>query len=112
MGTTAAVVDFVRGARFEEIPAPVREIAKEHILDGFGVALSGVQAPGTQILRRYAQRTSTPGAGTVVGTGLALQPEMAAWVNGTSGHALDYDDTQLATEPTSVYGLLTHPTVP
>lgn len=110
--TTAAVVEFVRGAGFEDIPAPVREIAKEHILDGFGVALSGVHAEGTRILRRYARRTSTPGSSTVIGTGLALQPEMAAWVNGTSGHALDYDDTQLATTPTSVYGLLTHPTVP
>jgi 2-methylcitrate dehydratase PrpD len=112
MGTTASVVDFVRGARFEDIPPDVLHIAKEHILDGFGVALSGVHAPGTEIMRRYAQRTSTPGHATVVGTDLALQPEMAAWVNGTSGHALDYDDTQLATEATSVYGLLTHPTVP
>ncbi len=112
MGTTAAVVDFVRGTDFADIPEPVRDIAKEHILDGFGVALSGVEAEGTRILRRYAERTSAPGAATVVGTGLSLQPEMAAWVNGTSGHALDYDDTQLATTPTSVYGLLTHPTVP
>lgn len=111
-GTTAEVVHFVRETAFANIPEPVREIAKEHILDGFGVALSGVHAEGTRILRRYAQRASTTGAGTVVGTALMLQPEMAAWVNGTAGHALDYDDTQLATTPTSVYGLLTHPTVP
>lgn len=111
-GTTAEVVHFVRETAFAGVPEPVREIAKEHILDGFGVALSGVHAEGTRILRRYAERASTAGAGTVVGTALMLQPEMAAWVNGTAGHALDYDDTQLATTPTSVYGLLTHPTVP
>jgi hypothetical protein len=38
--------------------------------------------------------------------------QLAAWANGTAGHAMDYDDTQLATDPQSVYGLLTHPTVP
>src|SRR5437868_1281523 len=38
MGTTATVVEFVRSTGFADIPAPVYEIAKEHILDGFGVA--------------------------------------------------------------------------
>lgn len=35
-----------------------------------------------------------------------------ALVNGTSGHADDYDDTQLASSQDRIYGLLTHPTVP
>src|SRR5690606_12916295 len=37
---------------------------------------------------------------------------LAALVNGTSGHALDWDDTQLATSADRIFGLLTHPTVP
>jgi 2-methylcitrate dehydratase PrpD len=37
---------------------------------------------------------------------------LAALVNGTSGHALDWDDTQLATSPDRIFGLLTHPTIP
>ncbi len=36
----------------------------------------------------------------------------AALVNGTSGHALDWDDTQLATSADRIFGLLTHPTMP
>jgi 2-methylcitrate dehydratase PrpD len=36
----------------------------------------------------------------------------AALANGASGHAMDYDDTQLSTTPDRVFGLLTHPTVP
>jgi len=36
----------------------------------------------------------------------------AALANGTAGHAMDYDDTQLSTSKEGVYGLLTHPTVP
>ncbi len=39
-------------------------------------------------------------------------PSSAALVNGTSGHALDWDDTQLATSADRIFGLLTHPTVP
>jgi len=33
-------------------------------------------------------------------------------VNAGSGHAMDYDDTQLSTTPDRTFGLLTHPTVP
>jgi 2-methylcitrate dehydratase PrpD len=36
----------------------------------------------------------------------------AALANGTSGHALDWDDTQLATTADRIFGLLTHPTIP
>ncbi|MGH2373436.1 MAG: MmgE/PrpD family protein, partial [bacterium] len=48
----------------------------------------------------------------VLGSSLRAPAQLAAWANGTAGHAMDYDDTQLATDPQSVYGLLTHPTVP
>ena len=36
----------------------------------------------------------------------------AALLNGLSGHALDFDDTQLSTTPDRIFGLLTHPTMP
>jgi 2-methylcitrate dehydratase PrpD len=36
---------------------------------------------------------------------------LAALVNGASGHAMDYDDTQLSTTPDRTFGLLTHPTL-
>jgi 2-methylcitrate dehydratase PrpD len=36
----------------------------------------------------------------------------AALVNATSGHAHDYDDTQLSTAADRIFGLLTHPTIP
>ena len=34
---------------------------------------------------------------------------LAALANGASGHAMDYDDTQLSTTPDRIFGLLTHP---
>src|SRR5216683_3853747 len=39
-------------------------------------------------------------------------PRFAAFVNGVSIHADDFDDTQLAVAKDRVYGLLVHPTVP
>src|ERR1051325_9999113 len=49
---------------------------------------------------------------TIVGARCAAPAAKAALVNGVSGHAMDYDDTQLSTSRESVYGLLTHPTTP
>src|SRR5260370_25021090 len=37
---------------------------------------------------------------------------MAAREVGTAGHAHDWDDSQVSTDPAHVYGLLTHPTIP
>jgi 2-methylcitrate dehydratase PrpD len=49
---------------------------------------------------------------SVIGLGFKAPPTDAAMINGTSGHADDYDDTQLSTAPDRLYGLMTHPTVP
>src|SRR5262249_56264292 len=49
---------------------------------------------------------------TVLGTGVKVPASKAALINGVSGHAMDYDDTQLSTSREAVYGLLTHPTTP
>ena len=48
----------------------------------------------------------------MLGTERRLPARFAAFLNGLAIHADDYDDTQLATLPDRVYGLLTHPTAP
>jgi 2-methylcitrate dehydratase PrpD len=106
------VADFTLELEFEAIPEEVRRIAIEHILDGYGLALSGHDEEGHAILRRYAQRVSCAEEVTVFGTPIRSSAETAALVNGLAMHAMDYDDTQLSTNPESVYGLLTHPTTP
>src|SRR5574341_1193533 len=49
---------------------------------------------------------------TVLGSRFNAPAAKAALANGASGHAMDYDDTQLSTSKEAVYGLLTHPTIP
>jgi 2-methylcitrate dehydratase PrpD len=112
MSVTEYVADFVLGLEHEDIPDGVRRTAIEHILDGYGLALSGHDEEGHAIMRRYAERVSCAEEVVIFGTPLRSSAEIAALVNGLAMHAMDYDDTQLSTNPDSVYGLLTHPTTP
>lgn len=112
MSLTEYVVDFVLNLEHENIPDHVRRTATEHVLDGYGLALSGYEEEGHAITRRYAERVSCGGEVQVLGTSLRSSAEVAALVNGLAMHAMDYDDTQLSTNRDSVYGLLTHPTTP
>ena len=49
--------------------------------------------------------------GTVIGASAKAPPRFAAFANGVSIHADDFDDTQLSAAKDRVYGLLTHPLV-
>ena len=64
------------------------------------------------MVQQYVAEQEAPPRAAVVGTAMRTSPSLAALANGVSGHAEDYDDTQLSTTPDRVYGLLTHPTVP
>lgn len=69
----------------------------------------------TECSRKLVDFVSEKGgkpSSTLVGFESKAYVSDAALVNGTSGHADDYDDTQLSTSPDRIYGLLTHPTVP
>src|SRR5687767_13443392 len=110
---TGAVVDFIRRARWDTFPADAVAVAKRCIIDGLGVMLAGSTQDASNILRDYVRGTDARSDATAFGpvafrTGAAS----AALLNGTTGHALDWADTQLATSADRIFGLLTHPTVP
>jgi 2-methylcitrate dehydratase PrpD len=110
---TAAVVEFIGQAAWTRFPAEAVTIAKRCIIDGLGVMLAGSAQPASRILREHVRAVEGRAEATAVGVPtLRTGAAMAALVNGTSGHALDWDDTQLATSPDRIFGLLTHPTIP
>jgi len=110
---TRYVAEFVVDAKYEDLSAEVVELGKKHILDGFGLALSGSVAKSGELARRHLDDLGlAEGAATVIGAGRKVAPRFAAFVNGVGIHADDYDDTQLAVAKDRVYGLLTHPTAP
>jgi len=94
------------------IPDDVRALATNHVVDGIAVMLAGATERSGSLVRAHLREVGGQAQATVLGSTLQAPLQLAAWANGTAGHAMDYDDTQLATDPKSVYGLLTHPTVP
>lgn len=110
---TGAVVDFIAAARWPDFPAEAVTIAKRCIIDGLGVMLAGSVTDASTILRGYTQGTPAAAEATAFGPEpFRTTAASAALLNGTSGHALDFDDTQLATSADRIFGLLTHPTMP
>jgi len=110
LSITTEVVHFL--LKSDPPPAYVKSKAVEHIIDGIGLMLAGSRTDCAKKLADLVHSMGSMGASTVLGFNFKSYPSDAALVNGTSGHADDYDDTQLSTSPDRIYGLLTHPTVP
>jgi 2-methylcitrate dehydratase PrpD len=111
MGVTQEVAHYVAKTRYRDIRRRlfVRRVV---CLDGLGVALAGVTEEGSRIVLNHVRQLGGKEESTVLGTRLKVPAPKAALINGVSGHAMDYDDTQLSTSKEAVYGLLTHPTTP
>jgi 2-methylcitrate dehydratase PrpD len=110
---TSAVVDFITHTRWPDFPSDAVALAKRCLIDGLGVLLAGSTTRGSAILRDYL-RTSDESSDATVFAPEAFRSGIAAAVlaNGASGHAMDFDDTQLSSTSDRIFGLLTHPTIP
>ncbi len=110
---TTAVLDFVESVRIDELPEDVIRLSKRCIIDGLGVVLAGSTTRGSEILRDYVGPDGGRPESTVFArNGFQTRTASAALLNGASGHAMDWDDTQLSSTPDRLFGLLTHPTIP
>jgi 2-methylcitrate dehydratase PrpD len=112
-GATSAVARFIAKASLRDMPPEAIEQGIRCLTDGFGVILAGSTVRGSAIVRDYVKAAAGKQEATVLGVGgLRASAAHAALANGASGHAMDFDDTQLSTTPDRTFGLLTHPTVP
>src|SRR5260370_14517735 len=112
-GLTDYVGRFVTSTKYGDIPADVIELGKKSILDGLGLALAGSKAQTGTLCRQYIERVVVwDGKASIIGSARKTSSRFAAFVNGVSIHADDFDDTQLSAAKDRVYGLLVHPTVP
>lgn len=108
---TEEVANFVVTAQYEDFSPEARRITKRCIVDGVGVILAGFTEPCTQIVRNYVLSLDGRKECTLLGKKKTLVPaHLAALVNGTAGHAMDWDDTALSKTPDR--SVLLHPTVP
>ncbi len=110
---TKESADFVRNLSFEALPDEAVRIAKRCVLDGLGLMVAGSYEKCTQVVTRFSSRVSQLHGATILGVNpLTVTSPFAALANGTAGHAMDWDDSQLSASPGRMYGLLTHPTIP
>lgn len=102
-GLTAAIIRQSRAAA-ADIPAATLEMAGLCVLDWFGLAIGGADEPATRLTRQVAVAEGATPAATVVGQGRVFSARQAVLINGVAGHALDYDDVNLAmhVHPTAV----------
>ena len=92
--TVAATLGaFVARTRFEDLPQPVVEKAKRHILDTLGVALAGATSEEARRTQGMLAETEAAGPSPWWGTPHRLAPRSAALVNGIAAHAYELDDT-------------------
>ena len=111
--TTAAAAEFVERITFDSIPAEAIRIGIRCLLDGLGLIVAGSEEHTVEILVEDAAATGGQPDALLLSRGATKVPApLAARILGTAGHAHDWDDTQVSLDPTHVYGLLTHPTIP
>lgn len=110
---TREAAAFAHELRFSDLSGDVVTVARRCVLDGLAVTLAGSEQPASGILYRQLRSLGGCPQARVIGDAeLRLPAHHAALLNGLAGHAMDWDDTQLAESPGRVYGLLTHPTIP
>jgi 2-methylcitrate dehydratase PrpD len=86
------LADYIVGARQRVLPAPIWQAVRRALLDHLGCAIGAVHDPATEAVRRAAARWQARGTARVY-LGERTTPALAALVNGTMAHAMDYDDT-------------------
>jgi 2-methylcitrate dehydratase PrpD len=84
------------GLRLADVPAPVRERAKLHILDGLGLAFASHAYAYAKSAVAGAAALGGGGPCSVIGRPERLDARDAALANAVLIHGLDFDDTHLA----------------
>lgn len=90
---TRKLAEWPTRTTYDDLPQEVREKIKYCMLDAAGVGLAAVSDEVGQTFRSILPEVGGPGPCTVFGSPDIWNPLTAGLVNGSLGHALDYDDT-------------------
>ena len=103
-GPTARIAERAVNTRFEDLSPEAITVTKQCLMDFIGVALAGMDEPLARILLEEVEEQGGHPQASMFRTGRKASLSQAALVNGTAGHALDYDDVNS--------GCNGHPTAP
>jgi 2-methylcitrate dehydratase PrpD len=103
-GLTETIASFIADAGLHSVPADAIENSKRVLADTFAVILAGAGSEVAEPLRAYVGRSGGTGESPILGTELTASAEIAALVNGTFGHSLDFDDvlTMMPGHPSAI----------
>lgn len=99
---THAYADFIAGIDRANIPELALQWARTGFVDTFGVALAGAREPVVDILRQWVLDQQGRPAAALFGRDARVPEAMAACVNSTAAHALDFDDFAFSNHPSAV----------
>lgn len=91
-------------AREADLSPLARETAHLGFVDCLGVALAGAREPVLRRLRDWALAQGGRPLARCLGTSERLSAGVAALVNATAAHALDFDDFAFSNHPSAVLG--------
>jgi 2-methylcitrate dehydratase PrpD len=90
---TETLALFIRESTLSDCPERAVDKTKKVIADTFAAVLCGAASELAPPLLEYVKLAGDPsGTSPVLGTAVRTDAELAALVNGTFGHALDFDD--------------------
>ncbi len=100
---TQVLARFASGPAFSEAPEAAARIIRNGIIDTVATMIAGRNEPVVRIVRQHveARHSNAPEASVLMGAE-RLPAQDAALINGTAGHALDYDDVALGGHPSTV----------
>ena len=100
MALTGDLGRFVADVSFEGLPAEAVDVARVGFIDCIATMIAEADDPAPRLLRKALG----PGHGDagLYFSGETVPAPRAAWINGTAGHALDYDDVALRGHPSTV----------
>ncbi|CCE03678.1 MmgE/PrpD family protein [Bradyrhizobium sp. STM 3809] len=93
---TATLAAYVAGLKYDDIPPEVLDRAKVLTLDFLGSAIRArreAESTPSVVKMLAALKLDAAGEATVFGDSRTWTPAVAALLNGTMGHSLDFDDT-------------------
>jgi len=94
---SSRLAQFAHELTLDTLPEPVLHLARLHLADALGIGLGAAAVPAhRQWLTALRHEAGAPGAATMLGFAGGVPAPVAALLNGSSIHSLEYDDTHMA----------------
>jgi 2-methylcitrate dehydratase len=90
--TTERIVDYALGYSESDLAEPVMTSTLNHVVDAIAVAIAGTTAEPARIAARLASTSRAEPGATVIGSGLGMAPDLAAFANSVMVRTYDWND--------------------